>query len=101
MHYDDTPATLLCNGRREGQQSAETTNRGIGTTTERVLLPLGESVPLFVIAPYAELDQPPVHISYLPNHKSEAETYASAAQLAAPLVSEWFGAGTSPIRSQS
>ena len=96
---DDTPATLLCNGRAEGQPSAETTNRGIGTTTECVFRPLGESVPLFVIAPYVELDQPPVHISYLQNHKSEAETYASAAQLAAPLMSEWFGAAR--IRSEA
>ena len=32
--------------------------------------PLGETVPLFVIGPYERLDQPPVNISYLPEHKT-------------------------------
>ena len=33
-----------------------------------------------------------MNISYLPDHKPAAQTYALAAQLAAPFVTEWFGA---------
>lgn len=59
---------------------------------------LGETVPLFVIGPYETLDQPPVNISYLPEHKAAAQTYALAAQLAAPFVTEWFGAPKGPAQ---
>jgi hypothetical protein len=53
--------------------------------------PLGQLVPLFVFSNYSELDQPAVDIRYLPEHKTGAENYALAAELAVPLVTEWFG----------
>ncbi len=53
-----------------------------------------------MIGPYDGLDQPPVNISYLPEHKAAAQTYALAAQLAAPFVTEWFGAPKGASRSQ-
>ncbi len=89
---EGTPPTLLCNGQPGGSQSREQISRADGVTTECAFQPLGETVPLFVIGPYDGLDQPPVNISYLPEHKPAAQTYALAAQLAAPFVSEWFGA---------
>jgi len=54
--------------------------------------PLGQTVPLFLLANYSELDQPAVDMRYLPEHKPGAESYALAAELAVPLVTEWFGA---------
>jgi hypothetical protein len=89
---EDTPLTLLCNGKSGGLQADERMGRAYGIENECDFQPLGETVPLFVIAPYEGLDQPPVNISYLPDHKPAAETYALAARLAAPFVSEWFGA---------
>jgi len=63
---------------------------------------LGETVPLFVVGPYETLAQPPVNISYLQEHKTAAQTYALAAQLAAPFVTEWFGApkGRAEVRTE-
>jgi len=89
---EGTPPTLLCNGQPGGSQSREQISRDYGVTTECASQPLGEAVPLFAIGPYEGLDQPPVNISYLPEHKPGAQTYALAAQLAAPFVTEWFGA---------
>ncbi|HVO81762.1 MAG TPA: hypothetical protein VMT28_13585 [Terriglobales bacterium] len=54
--------------------------------------PLGRIVPTFVLADFSLLDRPAVNIRYLPNHKAVAEDYALAAELAAPFVTEWFGA---------
>jgi hypothetical protein len=45
-----------------------------------------------VIAGYDAIERPGLSVSYLPGHKSGAENYALAADLAAPLVHEWFGA---------
>jgi hypothetical protein len=99
---EGTPATLLCNGQHGGLQSNERISRFYSVTTECVFQPVGETVPLFVIGPYEGLDQPPVNISYLPDHKAAAQTYALAAQLAAPFVSEWFGApkGGAEVRAE-
>ncbi len=48
-------------------------------------------MPLFVIGAYDALDEPSVNISYLPDHKPAAQTYALAVRLAVPFVTEWFG----------
>ena len=52
---------------------------------------MGETVPLFWVGPFEGLDQPPVNISYQPDHKPAAENYALAVRLAVPFVTEWFG----------
>jgi hypothetical protein len=54
--------------------------------------PLGTTVPLFVIGSYDALERPSLETSFLSGHKSGAENYALAADLAVPLVTEWFGA---------
>jgi hypothetical protein len=82
---------LLCNGTG-GVQRYEQMGRSYAATTECWYSPLGTTVPLFVIGGYTGLDRPTVNISYLPGHKSGAENYALAAELAVPLVTEWFGA---------
>jgi hypothetical protein len=49
------------------------------------------TVPLFLIGSYNALDRPEISISYLGEHKSGAEDYAIAAELAVPFVTQWFG----------
>jgi len=101
---EGVPPTLLCNGEAGGLRSYQQIGQQIGQQTGAAYLsvnecafqPLGETVPLFVIGPYDELDQPALKISYLPDHKPAAQTYALAAQLVAPLVTEWFGTSKGP-----
>ncbi len=45
-----------------------------------------------MIGSYDALERPSLKTSFLPGHKSGAENYALAADLAVPLVTEWFGA---------
>ena len=63
---------LLCNGKAGGCDRSNSQARAY-ESDKRVCVPsLGETVPLFVIGPYETLDQPPVNISYLPDHKPAA-----------------------------
>lgn len=98
---EDIPPTLTCNGKG-GVQSYEQMGRAYSVTTECRYSPLNTTVPLFVIGTYEVLDRPPVNISYLPDHKPGAENYALATQLAAPMITDWFGAPKGPpeIRAQ-
>ncbi len=82
---EGSPATLLCNGDGGGLRSSEQVGRGFESVNDCTFQPLGETVPLFVIGAYDGLDQPSVNISYLPDHKPAAQTYALAAQLGGPL----------------
>jgi hypothetical protein len=82
---------LLCNGESGAATSYEQMGEAYLTKTECTFPKLGETVPVFVIGQFQGLDQPPVNISYLPDHKRAAETYALAARLAVPFVTEWFG----------
>jgi hypothetical protein len=93
---DGTPTTLLCNGNAGGAKSIEQMGHANLSKGECVFNGLGETVPLFVVGPFDGLDQPPVNISYLPDHKPAAETYALAVRLALPFVTEWFG----PLKAQ-
>jgi len=94
---EGTPTILLCNGKGGGAKLYEQLGRAYVSKTECVFEGLGETVPLFVIGPFEGLDQSPVNISYQQDHKPAAETYALAARLAIPFVTEWFGAPkTSP-----
>jgi hypothetical protein len=49
------------------------------------------SIPWFGVANYERLEKQAVIVHYISNHKSEAEDYALAADLALPFVTEWFG----------
>ena len=85
------PPLLICNGK-SGEQFHEQMGRAYSFGAEYSFDPLGATVPLFVIGNYDALERPSVKSSFLPGHKSGAENYALAADLAAPLVTEWFGA---------
>jgi hypothetical protein len=52
----------------------------------------GGSAPSFVVADYGIVDRPSITVYNLPGHAVAAEAYADAAEKAAPLVSDWFGA---------
>ncbi len=99
---EGTPAALLCNGDGGGLRSDEQTGEAYMSVNECAFHALGETVPLFVIGNYDSLDQPAVKISYLPDHRPVAETYATAAQLVVPFVTEWFGTlkGPSEVKAE-
>jgi hypothetical protein len=98
---EGTPLTLLCDGKAGGLQADERMGRAYGIENECDFQPLGETVPFFVIAPFEGLDQPPVNISYLPDHRTAAETYAVAVRLALPFIAEWFGALKGPAEARA
>ena len=85
------PPLLICNGK-SGQQFHEQMGRAYSVEAEYSFDPLGTTVPLFVIGSYDALERPSLKTSFLPGHKSGAENYTLAADLAVPLVTEWFGA---------
>jgi hypothetical protein len=87
---EGVPSVLLCNGEGS-QQGYERINRVYAVTTECRYPQLRTTVPLFVIGGYSGLDRPKVNVSYFPDHKSGAENYAIAVELAVPFVSQWFG----------
>ena len=86
-----TPTILLCNGKAGGAKSIKPLGRAYLSKTQCGFDGMGETVPLFVVGPFEGLDQPPVNISYQPDHKAAAENYALAVRLAVPFVTEWFG----------
>jgi hypothetical protein len=99
---EGTPTTLVCNGEAGGLRSSEQTGAAYASVNECNFPRLGESVPLFVAGRYDEMDQPSVTISYVPDHRAAAQTYAQAAQQAAPFVAEWFGApkGAAEVKAE-
>jgi hypothetical protein len=82
---------LFCNGEGGVQGQDSISGADYGVTAECRYHPLGVSTPLFMIGSYSALDRPEINISYLGEHKSGAEDYAIAAELAVPFVTQWFG----------
>jgi hypothetical protein len=85
------PPKLFCNGKA-GRQFYEQMGRAFQVQGDYSFEPLGTVVPLFAVGGYDTLERPSLNISFLPGYKAGAENYALAAELAAPLVTEWFGA---------
>jgi hypothetical protein len=86
----DGRPTLLCN-RRSAAPETEQRGSESSTHTECSFDSLSTAVPLFLIGTFETLDQPAVRISYLPQHKSGAESYAEAVEETAPFIDKWFG----------
>ena len=59
---------------------------------EHAFTPLDATVPAFAFGLYSILDRPAAHIYHFPVHKSAADDYSLALELATPFVTEWFGA---------
>jgi len=85
----ESHAKVFCNGRTTVPESKQPDNRPVGQTG--CGFDSTAAVPFFLIADYETLDQPPVTISYLPEHKSTAEDYALAVEETGPYVDKWFG----------
>jgi len=52
---------------------------------------LGFSVPAFVMGGYGITDRAAITVYSLPTHTAAGESYADAAEKAAPFITEWFG----------
>ena len=85
----ESTVTLLCTGQVDQTRDA---GRATLLAVTCSLSPTELNVPTFVVGGYSVLDRPTVAIYHLPAHKSGAENYALATDLAVPLVTEWFGA---------
>jgi hypothetical protein len=85
-----TPPNLYCSGVAS---DARATRSGTlySASSECGLSSLGTSSPTFVIGTYQVLDRLDASVSYLPEHKSEANNYALALDQVAPSVAKWFG----------
>jgi hypothetical protein len=59
---------------------------------------LGETVPTFAIANYAELARPTITLLHTPDHTSLARDYALAAEANDPLLHEWLPEPAQPAR---
>ncbi len=88
---EGTPEIPICNGEAGGLRTYEQMGRAYESVNECTFRPLGETVPLFVIGNYEGVERPSINISYIPEHKPDAEKYALAAQQVVPFVTEWFG----------
>ena len=77
--------TLLCNGEAGGLRTNEQISKAYEVVNECVYRPLGETVPLFVIGNYEGLDRPGINISYIPDHKPDAEKYARCRGAGGPV----------------
>jgi hypothetical protein len=84
LHYigEDAESSpiILCNGGQPNSVSKECS-----------FAPLGLRIPTFEGGEYSELNEKTSTVDYLFDHKSAAENYALAADLAEPFVTEWFG----------
>ena len=87
----EAPPTFLCNGKEANQIVVEA-GRVQLLTADCSFSPLALTAPAFAIGQYSVLDRPTIKIYHSPEHKSAAENYALAAELAAPFAAEWFGA---------
>jgi hypothetical protein len=58
---------------------------------------LGTSVPMFVMAGYANEFKAPLSLFHLPGHEAGAAKYSSAIEPATKFVIEWFGQPSAPV----
>jgi hypothetical protein len=58
---------------------------------EHTFTSLEATVPAFALGLYSILDRAAAHIYYFPPHKSTADDYSLALELAKPFVNDWFG----------
>ncbi len=82
------PEKLICNGDHGAQSGSASGD----ARTDCSMIPAGVNVPTFALADYDILSPPAFVIAYRPEHKSNAEKFAQAAESVTPFVTEWFGA---------
>jgi hypothetical protein len=82
------PPAILCNGQQE-EVPRGGSRKFPWAHCQYSSLEL--TVPSFVVANYESFERQSLALHYLSKDKSDAEDYALAADLALPLVTEWFG----------
>ena len=87
----DNPLTGLMNDLPEMSGDRAARLKDTNNCSKHEFHPLGETVPALVFANYSLLERPAIAVHYLSGHRSAAEDYALAADLASPFVKEWFG----------
>jgi hypothetical protein len=87
---------LLCSGKN--LRVADAAGSAESVRADCSLASVGLDSPSFVLADYQTLDRPAVQIAYRAEHKSDAETFAQAADAIMPFVTEWFGAPREKVR---
>ncbi len=97
IHFDsseegsETPVFLLCNSPGPAPMYA-VTDKARQLSADCSYAPLGNEVPTFALGEYSVLEHQAISIFHLFEHQSAADNYALSAELAVPLVTEWFGA---------
>jgi hypothetical protein len=86
----EAPPTVLLNGQRCKALAVED-GAGQIVSTACAFEPLGMAVPEFLVANYSSVESHEATVFYLPGHESGARDFALAADLAALLITEWFG----------
>jgi hypothetical protein len=86
----EAPPTVLLNGQRCRALAVED-GAGQIVSTACAFEPLGMAVPEFLVANYSSVESHEAIVYYLPGHESGARDFALAADLAALLITEWFG----------
>lgn len=86
------PVVVMNDPVRQGVAGGSSGGTATGDTCEaHAYQPLDLAVPLFAGANYSKLDRAATSFRYLPEHKAGVDNYALAADLAVPLVTDWFG----------
>ena len=91
----ERPPTLFCNGK--GIFLYEEMGQAQLITAECSFQPTGLNEPLFLMGNYELMAHSAVNIHYSGGHESAAENFGLASDLAAPFVTEWFGAPRSKV----
>jgi len=89
--YPPVPAILL-SGMICPQNLLEATSQANQRgTTDCVSHGLAYTAPTLLIADYQVLEQPGLEVHYIPGHNALAASFADAAEVTLPLITEWFG----------
>jgi hypothetical protein len=94
----ERPAELLIN-EASCRTLLESGGRPQMVSADCVYQPLGLIVPTFAMANFDVVDQSAIGIYYLHGHDVSATTYADAAGKVIPLITEWFGALRSKVKT--
>lgn len=86
----EPPPILLCNAKGSAPRREEM-DRLSEASADCSFPGMGMAVPTFALGQYSVLDQQAITIHHLDLHKSAADNYALAAEVAVPFVTEWFG----------
>jgi len=98
------PEEALMNDQSHGVPGAKLSGDTAGNSFHCVqhdFAQIGETVPIFALADFSEVQNGDISIRYLADHKSAAEDYVLALNQVGPSVSVWLGGHAAPNGSKS